>query len=284
MKLLINRKVLYGDAKDVSEGAHESIRIFFEGKVLADALVFHGTPFLPRSITAGELMSPVRMKRRGIAFTYYTRANEDIYSGKKEIAEGRKGIHFSGRFGESYAQNGVQFDEDLSEHQRQQEIAKGGLGGGAVAIKIGDALKQAPFIGTAHDSHTTLRAKYAASVRSGVVTLTKESQQKLGDTNYLATFIDTDDLIFLTQPRSAEGDDMYDYGFPLDMMIEIGADHQEATLSVLRGQGWTDQMINDRVCFLHSNMPKDKRSADFRVARQVHAWSCTVSRWCSSWA
>lgn len=236
----------------VQDQISDIIKNFFNDKALADTLIFHGTPFLPRIISHGAAYPPEKMHQLGIEFTYNTMRN--AAGGRKELRDGSMAMHWTGQHGSSYTQDGQRVADDNVERDNERkhyEIQKGGIAGGAVAIRLGDAIKHAPYIGyglvgDSEARHRRLLNNHnEASIRSTVVTLTKDGKNKVAAS--LRDRYPSSDIVFLAAPRDDTDEKVFDYSFPLDeLFIEIGSSQQETVLNALKQAGWTDQQIAQR--------------------------------------
>lgn len=246
-------KTLYPDSEpfepvDFIAEQHESMASFFKFKDIADTLFIHGTAYAPRVIKAGALKPPHKMARG--EFTFMT----DHGPGSVAGLEGARAVHWAAALGgtsygydDSPAVLMSRLEQSLARRGgtafAKEELAKGGLGMGRFAMRLGDLVTVTPYGGSRLASSDSLRNKRETPKnRLGVVELTPRgweqvaSQVRQGQNEY--------DIVFVAAPEHRDLDELYDYEYPIEsMIIGIPSRDPETIKQALREHGWSEEQI-----------------------------------------
>lgn len=225
----------------------ETIEHFFDDKVSGDTVVFHGTPALPRIIDSGAIIPGHKMTKENRPFTFFTRR-----AGTGMGVDGSRGVHWSGKPGKAYVADGYQ---NLDGYYKDEEKRKGDLAGGFVAIRVGDAIRTAPYIEGPDISAEAERNRLdRTSTKSIGVELTEAGYSKIA--SQLQRFSHSDDIVFAGTTSDRPSNELFNHEFPLDdLLIAVNEDDRELVFARLHKAGWEEKKIKERVVII----PRDQK-------------------------
>jgi len=239
-------RIIWRSPEQVEQEMLSTIEVVFDSTVLSDAVLFHGTPALPRIIKSGHLLPAQKMSDEGHPFTFYTDRAGSFGSGIG--IEGARGVHWAGNVNNAYIVNNGNLrlrDQLISEVEKR----KGALAGGFVAIRAGDAVSHAPYIEDEDISAERMRKRHEESTLSRVIELTEDGFKKVRDK--LPRSMDSDDTVFTAAPADQGNEAIFDYTFPIDeLIIAVNAHEVDVVVEHLKEAGWSNKDIQDRLVII----------------------------------
>jgi hypothetical protein len=251
----------------------ESIASFFDGALAADTLMVHGSHFAPRIIYSGFLKPAQAMSQE--EFTFATDRNKT--SGA--TINGSRSVHWASMADSSNYGYGPDFDaatmkrvvgENVS--NLEQELRKGPIAAGRFAMRLGDIVQHAPFVGDGASDFTVRPLP-----RYGTVDLTPKGWQqvndKLGDAKHIS------DIAYVATPNRRTSADPYQFAYPIeDMIIGIPSLDKAPILKALHERGWSDeQIISQTYIYRLSDSTQAVQDAVFAQPKFLHGIVVPIS-------